>query len=122
MQSEKNRKRDFREFVLEKMLEKPGAVKDIYLNLHPGAGPIEEGEIEWFRKTYVPYEAPLYSFTFIARGEFCVHFVNYGMDTYPDIPALGRYARANYQGYVDEFHHGDVSSAPTFKYAVIVFA
>lgn len=113
---------DFRDYVLEKVLEETGMVREMYLSLHEGDESIKESDIEWFRKVYSLREAPCYSFTFIARGEYFVHFVKHGFDDSIDFSILEDYARENYHGYVDEFYHGDESLAPTFKCGVLVFA
>lgn len=112
---------DFRDYVLERVLEEPGMVREMYLSLNECDESIKEDEIEWFRKVYSHREAPLYSFTFIARGEYSVYFVIYGLDDHPDFQILEDYAKENYRGYVDEYCHGDESLAPVFRVAMLAF-
>lgn len=113
---------DFRDFVFESMLEKPGALKDVYDSFHDNDGTVKEEDIEWFRKRYTKRRSPCYSFIFIAKGEFFVHYLVYGFDDDLDVGELAEYGMDNWRGYVDEFYGGDESSAPVFRYAVIVIA
>ena len=111
---------DFRDVVLDMLLDRPGNVREFYLALHDGEETIEEDEIEWFRKDYTGRVSPLYYFTFIARGEFYTHFVLHGERDDLKTDELYSYARANYLGYVSEFFNGDESAAPVFRYALIM--
>ena len=115
-----NRFADFRDVVLDMLLENPGAVKEFYDELHDEEEDVREDEIEWFRKDYTGRTSPLYYFTFIARGEFYTHFVVHDDGEDVDSDELYRYARENYLGYVHEFYSGDESAAPVFRYALLM--
>lgn len=108
--------------VMDWILEKDGALREMYLTLHEGVDDIEEGEIEWFRKRYTEEPAPLYSFIFIARGEFFIHFLSHDPLSDNEINELKEYGLKNYHAYVDEFYQYNRNKAPLFRMGVIVMA
>ena len=112
-----NQLSDFRDVVLDMILEKKDALEEFYLALHGEGG---KEKIERFRKNYTGRVSPLYYFTVIARGEFYTHFVSHGDRDDITTGDLYSYAEENYRGFVNEFYDGDERKAPVFRYAVIM--
>lgn len=108
--------------VMDWILERPGALREMYLTLHSDRGDIKDEEIEWFRKRYITEPAPLYSFIFIARGEFFIHYVSHDPVDNNELIQLHEYGMKNYNAYVDEFYPDNKDAAPSFRLGVLILA
>lgn len=106
--------------VMDWILERKGGVREMYLMLHGDDGDIKDEEIEWFRRRYTTEPSPLYSFIFIARGEFFVHYVSHDPVSSSGLEALKEYGLKNYHGYIEEFYPHDMAGAPVFRLGVLI--
>ncbi len=108
---------NFRNAVFALILERRGAVAEIYNALHPGSGEKREDEIVWVRKNYAGRRPPVPSFTFLAGNEFLTHFLVDGEDV--PCESLKDFAEDNYRGFLLALNLKNMKHKPVLKWMTV---